>query len=57
MRVLFRAAYLRRYLQLRPGSRREIAAWLVPIVAARLSEGHPREETQPFLEFLEKRLH
>lgn len=35
----FHAAYLRRYLQLRPGARREIEAWRPIMAAARLNEG------------------
>lgn len=44
MRLLFHSIYLRRYLQLRPGSREQIAAWLLPVVAARLEENIPGEE-------------
>ena len=44
VRALFHSIYLRRYLRLRPGSREEIAAWLLPVAAARLSEDIPEEE-------------
>jgi hypothetical protein len=37
---------LRRYFQLRPGSRKLLAAWQVPVAAARLEEGIVEEEEQ-----------
>jgi uncharacterized protein (TIGR02172 family) len=45
-RALMYRLYLRRYLQLRPAGRREIEAWDLPLVAARLREveGYPREK-------------
>ena len=39
----FCSAYLRKYLELRPVSRREISAWLTVIAAARLAEPIPEE--------------
>jgi aminoglycoside phosphotransferase (APT) family kinase protein len=39
LRTSFHTAYLRRYFQLRPGSRELLAAWQVPVAAARLEEG------------------
>lgn len=44
LRASFHAAYLRRYFQLRPGSRELLAAWQVPVAAARLEEGIGEEE-------------
>ena len=44
VRALFHSIYLRRYLRLRSGSREQIAAWLLPVAAARLSEDIPEEE-------------
>jgi Ser/Thr protein kinase RdoA (MazF antagonist) len=38
------AAYLHRYRQLRPAPRSEIAAWTLPVAAARLDEGVTIEE-------------
>jgi aminoglycoside phosphotransferase (APT) family kinase protein len=38
-RALVRRAYIRRYLRLRPASRRELAMWRFPIAVARLGEG------------------
>jgi len=43
-RALFHSIYLRRYLRLRPASRQQIDAWLLPVAAARLSEDIPEEE-------------
>jgi len=40
-RRLYHAIYLRRYLQLRPASREDIAAWQMPVAAARLVENVP----------------
>lgn len=42
----FHALYLRRYLALRPASGDELAAWRLPVAAARLSEGIPEEQEQ-----------
>jgi Ser/Thr protein kinase RdoA (MazF antagonist) len=46
LRAAFHATYLRRYLQLRPASRQELAAWRLPVAAARLSEDIPEEREQ-----------
>jgi len=43
LRALFHAVYLRRYFQLRPDSRQGLAAWQLPVAAARLSEDIPEE--------------
>jgi aminoglycoside phosphotransferase (APT) family kinase protein len=43
-RALFRSIYLKRYLRLRPGSPQQIAAWQLPVAAARLAENIPEEE-------------
>ncbi len=40
-RNLYHTIYLRRYLQLRPASREAIAAWQMPVAAARLNENVP----------------
>jgi aminoglycoside phosphotransferase (APT) family kinase protein len=45
-RKLYHATYLKRYLQLRPTSREEIAAWRLPILAARLNENIAPEQAQ-----------
>jgi len=55
MRALFHSIYLRRYLQIRPGSRKQITAWLLPVAAARVAENIP-EEKQRFLAFVEAKL-
>jgi len=55
MRALFHYVYLRRYLQIRPGSRKQITAWLLPVVAARLAENVPGEEER-FLALIEAKL-
>ena len=55
MRAFFHSVYLRRYLQIRPGSRKQIAAWLLPVMAARLAENIPGEEER-FLAFVEAKL-
>ena len=55
IRALFHSAYLRRYLQLMPGSREKIAAWLLPVVAARLREDIPGENPR-FLALVEELL-
>lgn len=44
IRSRFHSIYLKRYLQLRPASRAELAAWRLPVAAARLSEGIKEEE-------------
>jgi len=41
---LFHSIYLRSYLQLRPASREQIAAWQLPMAAARLAENIPEEK-------------
>ena len=46
LRATFHAVYLRRYFQLRPGSRELLAAWQLPVAAARLEEGIAEEEEQ-----------
>jgi len=56
MRALFHSAYLSRYLQLRPGSRKQITAWLLPVVAARLHENATEEEWPKLLRFIENRI-
>jgi tRNA A-37 threonylcarbamoyl transferase component Bud32 len=55
LRPLIRGAYLRRYFQLRPGSRSRLAAWMIPVAAARLEERIPGEREQ-ILSLLESRL-
>ncbi len=45
-RSLFHTAYLRRYCRLRPVSAAELAAWRLPVAAARLSENVAEEEAQ-----------
>ena len=45
-RRLYHAVYLRRYVQLRPASREEIAAWRLPTLAARLNENIAPEQAQ-----------
>jgi aminoglycoside phosphotransferase (APT) family kinase protein len=45
MRSRFHRTWLQRYLQLRPASRRELAAWELPVAAARLNEDIPGEQT------------
>ena len=46
IRAPFHALYMRRYLQLRPGSRQEIVAWQLPVAAARLCDRIPGEQAQ-----------
>ena len=46
LRASFRAHYLRRYFQLRPASREQLAAWQLPVAAGRLSEDIPEEREQ-----------
>jgi len=43
-RRLWYQLYLRRYCQLRSVSPKQVEAWLLPVAAARLSEGIPEEE-------------
>jgi aminoglycoside phosphotransferase (APT) family kinase protein len=45
-RKLYHAVYLRRYLQLRPAVRENIAAWRLPTMAARLNENIAAEQAQ-----------
>lgn len=45
-RMMWYGLYLRRYCQLRSVSPRQVQAWMLPIMAARLSEGIPEEEEQ-----------
>jgi aminoglycoside phosphotransferase (APT) family kinase protein len=45
-RRLYHAIYLRRYLQLHPASREDIAAWRLPTLAARLNENIAAEQAQ-----------
>ena len=52
MRALFHWAYMRRYLQLSGASRRQVKAWLLPVVAARL-DGDIPGEMQPFTQLIE----
>ena len=56
MRALFHTAYLSGYFKLRPGSRKQIAAWLLPVVAARLHENATEEEWPKLLRFVEDRI-
>jgi uncharacterized protein (TIGR02172 family) len=56
MRALFHSAYLSRYLKLSRGSRKQIAAWLLPVVAARLHERATEEEWPKLLRFIEDRI-
>ncbi len=48
MLALYRAAYLRRYRQLRPVTERNLAGWRLPVTAGRLSEKipHPAQVQQ-----------
>ena len=39
LRRLLSGLYLRRYFQLRPGQRNDLAHWMIPVAAARLMEG------------------
>jgi aminoglycoside phosphotransferase (APT) family kinase protein len=45
-RAVAHATYVRRYLQRSPAIRAELAAWRLPIAAARLGEGIPEEKQQ-----------
>ena len=55
LRDWFHTIYLKRYLQLRPGSRKQIAAWELPLVTSRLLDNIP-EEKALLLAFIEKAL-
>jgi uncharacterized protein (TIGR02172 family) len=44
LRAVFYSSYLRRYLKLHPTSPGELDAWLLPVAAARLTEGIVEEE-------------
>lgn len=44
MRRWFRAAYMRRYFQRRPGDRQQLTAWQPVIAAARLGENLTEEQ-------------
>jgi len=39
LRRLLSGLYLRRYFQLRPGKRDDLARWMIPVATARLVEG------------------
>ena len=56
VRGLFHSTYLKRYLQLRPASREQIASWQLPVAAARLDENIPPEEENRLLAFVEAKL-
>ena len=47
------SVYLKRYLQLRPASRQQIAAWELPLITSRLSDSIP-EERDLLLTFIER---
>jgi aminoglycoside phosphotransferase (APT) family kinase protein len=49
-------AYLRHYLKLSGMDYREIAAWELPVAAARLIENGPREEKAALLNFIRRQL-
>ena len=53
MRGWMRAAYLKRYFELRPDGREQLSKWLVVTYAARLNEAIPGEAGQliPFIEY------
>ena len=55
LRARLHSIYLKRYLQLRPGSREQMAAWELPLVEARLADNIP-EERGLLLAFIEKAL-
>ena len=55
IRSLFHRVYLRRYLELIPGSQERITEWLVPVVAARLEENVPGESSR-FVGLIERLL-
>lgn len=50
------AAYLRRYAELRPISREQLAAWTLPVAAARLSHNLPAAESERLLSRLHQLL-
>jgi aminoglycoside phosphotransferase (APT) family kinase protein len=52
-RMLWYQLYLRRYCQLRSVSPKQVEAWLLPVAAARLSEGIPEEEA-PLLRLIQR---
>lgn len=45
-RKLFHKLYLKRYFELRPDNKQQLAAWQYPIVAARLGDGIVEEQSQ-----------
>jgi hypothetical protein len=46
-RGLLLETYLTRYFELHPGlSRRELAAWIIPVAVARMTENIPGENNQ-----------
>ena len=49
------SVYLKRYLQLRPASRQQIAAWELPLITSRLSDSIP-EERDLLLAFIKEAL-
>ena len=55
LRARLHSIYLKRYLQLRPSSRKQIAAWELPLVTSRLLDNIP-EEKALLLAFIEKTL-
>lgn len=55
LRARLHSIYLKRYLQLRPSSREQIAAWELPLVTSRLLDNIP-EEKALLLAFIEKTL-
>ena len=54
-RARLHSIYLRRYLELRPASREQMAEWELPLVTARLLDNIP-EERELLLAFIEKAL-
>ena len=55
LRAWLHSIYLKRYLQLRPGSREQMVAWELPLITARLADNIP-EERDMLLAFIEKAL-
>ena len=53
LRSVFHRLYLRRYLRLRPGSRRQRESWRLPVAAARLNERIP-DEREALLALVER---
>ena len=53
---LFYRSYLQTYIRLTNAPREEIAAWMVPLAAARLIEGVPAEEKQRLLHLIDRLL-